>query len=461
MPWRYYTTDISDENSLLIQLNRTGPVTNNGTLQKMQVSMFIKKNSKPNQLDYTKVKSRNSIHAELMQISMQGNDITGPGRYYVGVYVHDPVPGDSVGIPVDFWIAAAWGRICPRNCSKQGVCQGGQCVCNAPYIPPDCSAQNLPIPTYLELKGKVAFDVWNYYQLTVLGEDALEVIVQEQESIVAGRVWVFLKLNGFPTIEDNDGYNQSTTVMHTVFIPSTKARGNWTIGVTGSPRNSGSNPFTSAAEYTILALTGCGTYSDCGKCVVDPNCGWCRNEPFNPAAGQCVPGTPLQPLNQTCLYYNFNTCEVENSPVATIRGVIIGVVVGVVFLLGISIAIFIVWRRERQQDKEFMKPVNFDAEDEPALPRVPPLLLDPVVSPPLSINSSDDRATPRSGRGGDRTNYGSIRKSVLIKNTPDGYSSLGARNSGVYTDEEEDDYYGEFGSSDSEGDESGFRSRRS
>jgi hypothetical protein len=456
-PWRFYTIDITSENALIIQLNRTGPI-NNGTLQKMHIAMYLKKGAHPTLLSYSKMKSRTTIHGELMQLDLQGNDLTGPGTYHVGVYVRDPVPGDSVGIPVDYWIAARWDRICPRNCSRQGLCMNGQCVCNPPYIPPDCSAQNLPIPTYLELKGKIAFDVWNYYQLTVLGEDALEVIVQEQESIVAGRVWLFLKLNGFPTIDDNDGFNQSTSVMHTVFIPSTKARGNWTIGVTGSPRNSGSNPFTSAAEYTILALTGCGTYSDCGKCVVDPNCGWCRNEPFNPAAGQCVPGTPIQPLNQTCLYYNFNTCDVENSSVATIRGVVIGVIVGCVFLLAIGVAIFFVWRDQRRQDKEFMRPVNIDDGSEPlpspsSAPIVPPLRLDPSMSSALAINHSDDRSTPRSQRAASKTNFGSLRQSLLIRNTPEGYSSLGSRNSGVYTDEEEDEYYGEYDSSDSEGDD--------
>lgn len=111
--------------------------------------------------------------------------------------------------------------------------------------------EDLPISTGVFTAGTISFDRWNYYHISILGDDALEITVAEtREDHQLGLLWVFAKKNGRPTIDDNDYRNQSDTSLLTIWIPSTSARGNWTIGVTGSPRNHGI--FVERATYTLI-----------------------------------------------------------------------------------------------------------------------------------------------------------------------------------------------------------------
>lgn len=113
--------------------------------------------------------------------------------------------------------------------------------------------EDLPITTGVFTAGTISFDRWNYYHMNILGDDALEITVAESsEDHQLGLIWVFAKKNGRPTIEDNDYRNQSDTSLLTVWIPSTAARGNWTIGITGSPRNHGI--FVERATYTLIGM---------------------------------------------------------------------------------------------------------------------------------------------------------------------------------------------------------------
>ncbi len=99
--------------------------------------------------------------------------------------------------------------------------------------------------------GTISFDRWNYYHISILGDDALEITVAEtREDHQLGLIWLFAKKNGRPTIDDNDYRNQSDTSLLTIWIPSTSARGNWTIGITGSPRNHGI--YVERATYTLI-----------------------------------------------------------------------------------------------------------------------------------------------------------------------------------------------------------------
>jgi len=110
------------------------------------------------------------------------------------------------------------------------------------------------------MSGKAGFDLWNYYHLTVLGDDALEILVEETNSKVVGVVWVFLKKGGRPTIDDNDYRNQTATGLHTIFVP--KARGNWTVGITGSPRSSSANQFyMSEYKYAQTFLSALSSFN--------------------------------------------------------------------------------------------------------------------------------------------------------------------------------------------------------
>lgn len=46
------------------------------------------------------------------------------------------------------WAGHACGqRVCPQDCSGRGLCQDGQCLCEAPFTGVDCAAsKQLPLP---------------------------------------------------------------------------------------------------------------------------------------------------------------------------------------------------------------------------------------------------------------------------------------------------------------------------
>jgi hypothetical protein len=55
------------------------------------------------------------------------------------------------------------------------------------------------------MTGVISFDRWDYYHISMMSNDALEVIVQEDRSNqVSGLIWVFVKRDTRPTIDSND-----------------------------------------------------------------------------------------------------------------------------------------------------------------------------------------------------------------------------------------------------------------
>jgi hypothetical protein len=78
-----------------------------------------------------------------------------------------------------------------------------------------------------------------------------------------------------------------------------------------------------------LSLTGCGTYASCDKCVLDPNCGWCRNQGLGDLAvgtsffpARCILGMSANlssPLCRTMRSGNSNTTAKSNMSILPIQ----------------------------------------------------------------------------------------------------------------------------------------------
>jgi len=134
--------------------------------------------------------------------------------------------------------------------------------------------------------------------------------------------------------------------------------GNWSIGVTGSPRAYGSR----TANYAIWTFIGCHTYFSCDLCTLDPNCGWCRNGLTDPSFGFCVPGIPSGPSGAYCLSYSYSTCDYEKDQIFTLKlGVIVGMMVGAVVIMGAGSSIILIWRRYNEVTKKNLRPATLQS----------------------------------------------------------------------------------------------------
>jgi hypothetical protein len=345
--WRFYEFNVSASTFLVLYIQPATPQSGNVTLPNYRI--YAQFGRLPSLNNY--IKSTAAGLDYYQELLIEGSANIFPGTWYYGVY--------GLGSAISYTVTASFESYCPRNCSGHGVCGDNfQCICEPPYISDDCSSQDLPITTGVFTAGTISFDRWNYYHMNILGDDALEITVAESsEDHQLGLIWVFAKKNGRPTIEDNDYRNQSDTSLLTVWIPSTAARGNWTIGITGSPRNHGI--FVERATYTLIALTGCETYTACSSCVADPNCGWCWNDLNDPNAGLCTAGDQHHSFTENCVIYQFDTCDVSvPQAAATFRGIILGIAVGLGGLLLLGGFTLFIWRRHRLRQKQKMRPTK-------------------------------------------------------------------------------------------------------
>lgn len=345
--WRYYTLKADMDNYISFTIT---------ALQGAPIEAYLgNKPHFPTRYDYLKTIAPGN--QTMYQLSATANSAPINGTWTLAIYGHlSAAFGNS---STTFIITALADRACPAGCSMNGYCTAfGSCVCNPGYVRPDCSALSIALPANLEVQGMVRFDTWVYYNLTVLGDDALEVWIQENDNLIYGLVWMFMAQGRLPTMEDHDFSNQTDTIMHSIFIPSGQTRGLWMIGVTGSPRATGSS-YGRTAKYNLFATSGCGTYASCDTCVLDPNCGWCRNQPFDPAAGRCVPGNDQTSLNQTCLYYQYSSCSMKSDlNVSLMKGLVIGVSVGLFILLAACVTAFLLYRYYKQIEKSGLRPAN-------------------------------------------------------------------------------------------------------
>ena len=132
--------------------------------------------------------------------------------------------------------------------------------------------------------------------------NAVKITLSEAQGV--GRLWLFARFDGLPQLDrflyadlSHDSTHQVTVFCFILFfcckpfflqvlIRSGDVTDNTVlfVGVYGSPLM----PPGSSSPYSLSVSTGCQTYTECGLCVSDPDCGWCLPNPFNSSFGTYI-----------------------------------------------------------------------------------------------------------------------------------------------------------------------------
>ncbi len=292
-----------------------------------------------------------------------------PGQYWAAVLA--PAPGALV-YPLEYSLSLSLAHKCPGGCGAPGRGQclpGGVCNCSQPWVLGDCSARSLQVTPDRVLSGVAFVSGWDFYHIQMHSGNAVLVRLAELQG-AGGRLWLFVRFGGLPSLSTYLSADLEHTVSHEVLIRSRDASDNATlyIGVFGSALMA---PGSSPLSYSLAVTTGCQTYSECGLCVSDPDCGWCLPQPFNSSAGLCVAGTLAAPFaGGLCGTWTFSTCDVSAQQAFVLNlGIVVGVAIGVAVLLAVSLTAYCVYRRIQAEELlKLSRLQNLDRadRDEPA-----------------------------------------------------------------------------------------------
>lgn len=325
------------------------------------LKLFIRPDEYPTLTEYDK--SVSSKHTK-SEITARISTDSQKGVWYLGVY--------GVTLFTQYEVSAIAETHCPNSCSSHGYCLDGTCVCNPGWTSNDCSGKLSNITEENTVVDRVGFDVWNFFNFKVEKETGIKIVVREQNNQIQGVVWSFMSNGRVPRIEDSDFKNQSVSQVHTMQIPYTDSVGNWTIGITGSPRS----PIDYRnSSYQISIYTGCKAYSTCGMCTTDPSCGWCRTDLYNSSIGHCIEGQEYNPSSGMCSLYSYTQCDLlEEYSKSLKNGLIIGgSTAGVVVIA--SVVLIILWINLKLSDED-----GDQMEDDiPILPQNDPAIFESNV----------------------------------------------------------------------------------
>lgn len=304
------------------------------------VKLFLRPDKYPTLTEYAK--SVISKHTKSEVTSRTSSDST-QGVWYLGVY--------GLSQSAKFKVSVIADTLCSNQCSNNGVCENGTCICFDGWTSVDCSSKLAVIDYNATLSGMVAFDNWHYFNLTVEEDIAMKVVVIEYNNQIHGVVWTFMSNGRVPRIDDSDHKNQTVSSVHTLHIPYNESKGLWTIGITGSPRS----PLKyKSSSYRLSIHMGCTAYPSCVSCIEDPKCGWCRTDIFNTTIGKCVDGTEKGPDTNMCSLYSYTSCGLESEFKKSMsQGFFIGGGVSLALALGcITLAIILRLRGAKSTSAE-------------------------------------------------------------------------------------------------------------
>lgn len=265
LQWHYYELNVTRGALLSLLLTTQTPA--------VPLTLFVQYQAPPTLMSYY----RSALAAPNALLQVGDAQPLPLGLWYAGVVAL----GAShllKGAPYDLTFNVPPDQ-CLNNCTDagHGTCVQGVCVCTPPYVLADCSARDQPVQAG-RLSGSVRTSEWQYYHIALHVGNAL--LVEVSELTTVGNVWLFVLVNGLPTL---DSFSQSDTQLaanHSILLRSTQASGSdeLHIGVYGSALMSRDSP---AAAYELRVSTGCSTYNQCTTCVSDPDCGWCFTNPVN------------------------------------------------------------------------------------------------------------------------------------------------------------------------------------
>eukprot|EP01129_Flabellula_baltica_P004238 TRINITY_DN145_c0_g1_i1.p1 TRINITY_DN145_c0_g1~~TRINITY_DN145_c0_g1_i1.p1 ORF type:complete len:579 (-),score=128.57 TRINITY_DN145_c0_g1_i1:16-1752(-) len=154
---------------------------------------------------------------------------------------------------------------CPNNCSGQGVCNNGACICNNDYTGNDCSIYQKVLSRDAWVEGRVDIWSWKFYTFST-GMGAGNVRFEVESLDAEGDCDLYIKKGDRPTRVDYDAKDTNPSADAVVDLTSASA-GTWYAGVFGF------YPCHYRIRATFLGSCNvpCGTHGRCvnGACVCD------------------------------------------------------------------------------------------------------------------------------------------------------------------------------------------------
>lgn len=336
--WIYFHMGVTDATELLWDVfTNTSACAEADSPELLQV--YAKQNNRPSLFDYD-YRSYGVGAERKLEISLGGPRAGEPSVWWLGVA--------STGAACNVLVTGSATRLCPNDCSNNGLCQAGTCVCVPPFTLDDCSATDVELYPDTPVSLQVVADQLVFFHTLVIGDDAL--YIRAEELNTQGAVILLARLGSYPSASQFTYRNDSPSALHEILVGATQAAGIWYIAVLGAA--SLAPPQVSAAVH-LSASEGCAAYTACSECSADPLCGWCSADPLNAARGSCVAGNADQPYNAVCDAWLFASCSTASSRHRTsFFGLLIGVGLGSLLILAIAATAYIIYQHWHRSLKE-------------------------------------------------------------------------------------------------------------
>jgi len=124
---------------------------------------------------------------------------------------------------------------CPLNCSGHGTCNtNGVCDCSEGWTGDVCNTPLIYLNSGNSAEGYTTLTTWVYYQFSANSQFAT---FQVLETSTSGQVWLYVSLNGYPTLQNYDSSETSNTnTFHQIEVKHTsQAARTYFVGVYGNP----------------------------------------------------------------------------------------------------------------------------------------------------------------------------------------------------------------------------------
>jgi len=153
-------------------------------------------------------------------------DNPGTQRWFIGVY------GFST---CTYNLTLSPDAACTGGCGANGRCVSGRCICSAGWAGERCDQRATQLTKGTSVHNQLATNRWAYYTITT-DASSVHILINEQQ--VQGGLWLFVRVGGFPTLDNYDYFDTTLNVkQHKINIHTVPGHQTVTyyIGVYGSP----------------------------------------------------------------------------------------------------------------------------------------------------------------------------------------------------------------------------------
>eukprot|EP01128_Nolandella_sp_AFSM9_P006207 TRINITY_DN3138_c0_g1_i1.p1 TRINITY_DN3138_c0_g1~~TRINITY_DN3138_c0_g1_i1.p1 ORF type:complete len:1070 (+),score=156.80 TRINITY_DN3138_c0_g1_i1:207-3212(+) len=339
--WQYFSyLKATPATILSVNLTTSSPLT-----------MYIRSNELPTDISYDGMLSHEqilpSVSGSTHQLLLLNGLLNIPhGSWYIGI--HNPA---ELNVTASYQFRLLF----------TANCQNSNCDCKRPNrVGENCQSSYEPIEIAERTPGSIQPHAWSYYSIEITTPTVVAILLDDISAKVTpfsplGQLWLFVRGDGLlPDLEKSDFWSTDLSTTQSVYIPSWRSTGNWSIGILPSPSFNGLvKPPHSIYNYSVVVLTGCMAYGSCSLCAADPLCGWCRTEWQDSQKGRCLQAD--DPTVGSCLVYQHDECDIsELSQENFTNGLLIsGVVAGGIGFLVVSAFILLLYRFRKQERDEY------------------------------------------------------------------------------------------------------------